>query len=197
MRARLIDALRDTSPSQVRLLERRETTITPVSTPWLDGWQVVDVLARIVPHPVRFVVAISADDEVVHLTGEPAEFSSVTQQAKLDVSSAKVAVEVAEVYLDSTQDFAKASYRIDSVDDIQWLKTTTAAQAKKQAELERELPKVVEPAKAKASGDGWVVTAWMVYDRQLDKHTVTIGPDGAVSDEVEHAYEGLPVPESI
>ena len=46
----------------------------------------------------------------------------------MQVDSAEVATDIGPVFLDSTRDFRTYAYRIDSVDDIEWLPEPTAAQ---------------------------------------------------------------------
>jgi hypothetical protein len=196
VRTRLAAALRDSSPTKAKLVERPDTKLTETSTPWLTDWQVIDVLNLAPPHPQRFFAALSADGRATVLTGHPDAFSAVTSGATLKVDSAVVAESVAQVFLDSTQDFVKASYRVGEVDDIQWLPKPSTAQEQEKAKVRKEFKDKVTPAKAKKSGDGWTVTVWMVYDHRLDRHTVTITADGAVSDQVAHAYETLPVADS-
>lgn len=86
--------------------------MTEVATPWLPGWRIIDVANRTPPHPRRFHAALSADGTLRLVTGLPQEFSAMTGAAHPEVGSATVAVAVAATYLDTTQDFVRASYRV-------------------------------------------------------------------------------------
>ena len=196
VRTKLAAGLRAASPTGAKLVERADTRLTVVATPWLTGWQVVDVLNLAPPHPQRFYAALSADGTVRVLTGEPDEFSHVATEAGLRVASASVAVAVATTFLDSTQDFVRASYRVDRIEDVQWLSQRTAAQEKRRRAIIADYGDQVGRAEAERSGTGWRASVWMVYDHRLDRHRVTIAADGAVTDRAETVVDGLPVADS-
>jgi hypothetical protein len=196
LRDRLALALLATSPSKAELVEDPETTLTPVAADWLQGWQILDVLNETPPHPRRFYVALSTDGRTQVLTGKPAAFSTVLHDAGVQVDSAEVAAGVGSVFLDTTRDFKAYAYRIDSVADIEWLPKLTATEEAVRDQLKETYRSKIKPAQAAESGDGWQVTVWMVQDRDLVRHELSIASGTAVSDKATTAEKDIPVPYS-
>jgi hypothetical protein len=196
LRDRLASALQATSPARAKLVENPQTTLTPVTADWLQGWQILDVLNSTPPHPRRFYVALSTDGRAEVLTGKPEAFSRVMVDAGVEVDSAEVAVDVGSVFLDTTRDFRAYAYRIDSVEDIEWRHTLTAAEQAVRHDLIKTYRSKIKPPQATESGDGWQVTVWMVQDRDLVRHELGIASGTAVSDQAETVEKDMPGPYS-
>lgn len=194
LRGRLAAGLQGTSPVNARLVSEPKTTLEPVDTAWLTGWQVLDVQNQTPPHPRRIYAALSDSGDAVVLTGQPAEFSSMLQQVGVSVGSAAVAEDVAAVFLDATRTFATYSYRIDGVDDIKWRPQLTADQQSARDQVVSAYGKQIASATAEQSSSGWMVIVWTVSGTDLVRHQVTIGSDGTVADQTETVASDLPVP---
>jgi hypothetical protein len=197
LRDRLASALQATSPIKAEMVEDPQTTLTPVTADWLPGWQILDVINKTLPHPRRFYVALSTDGRAEVLTGKPEAFSRVLVDAGAQVDSAEVAVGVGSMFLDTTRDFQAYSYRIDSVEDIDWLPKLTAGEEAVRDQLKKSYRSRVKPAQVADSGDGWQVTIWMVNDRDLVTHELSIATGTAVSDQATTAEQNMPVPYSV
>jgi hypothetical protein len=197
VRERLAAGLAVTSRSNAELVETAGTTLTPVEAAWLHGWQVFDVETHWENDSVRFYAALSDDDTVFVLSGEPDSFNQMVHGAQVVVDDESVAIDVATVYLDVTRGFEKYSYRIGSVSDIHWLPVPDPAEEQQRAALEAQYAALVLPPVAEPSGSGWSVTVWMVYDRSLVRHRLEVAADGAVQDTPEVVETDLPVPYSV
>ena len=114
----------------------------------------------------------------------------------MQVDSAEVAIDIGSVFLDSTRDFRTYAYRIDSVEDIEWLPKPTAAQQATRDQVMKTYQSKVKPPQATQSSDGWQVTVWMVQGRDLVEHELGIASGTAVSDQAETVENDIPVPYS-
>ena len=196
VRGRLASALQGTSPAYARLVEDQQTRLTPVEAAWLPGWQILDVLNRTPPHPQRLFVALSDQGRAEVLTGRPEAMSAVLTDAKVRIDSPERAADVAGTFLDVTRDFKTFAYRVDSVDDIQWLPKLSAAEEAARDLVVKTYRKKVEPPQVAESGDGWQVTVWMVQGRDLVTHELVLASGTAVTDQTETVERNIPVPYS-
>lgn len=195
LRERLIAGLNASDSPRARLVETAELTVVP--TKWLTGWQIVDVVNSTLAHPQRFYLALSADGSVVHLTGQPDGFNQVIGQARPRVESATVATDLAATFLDSTRDFVKYSYRIDGVDDIEWLPQLDERAKQVRSRVEQAYGSKVTPPRADQVEGAWRFSIWMVNGNRLVRHDLQVANGGVLSDTSQTVFEGLPVPDSI
>lgn len=191
---RLADAVRPQDAALADLVTAAGTTVTALDTPWLTGWQVLDVLARGGSHGSRAHVALSDDDEAVLLAGEPAAFVDLLAQADVRVDDAATATGVVDTYLDATRSFRQWSQRVVSFDDVR-LRPRLDADAQAAVDAARAaLDGQVAPTAATPTADGFTVVAWVQDGGTIARHTVTLTADGALTDVVEDVVTDLPVP---
>ncbi len=196
VRQALADGLRDASPTSARLVEDPATTLTAVDAPWLNGWQIYDVTNGTQAHPRRFYAALS-DGFAEYLTGDPGGFAAMVAASSITIDSVDAAEAEAVVYLDSTRDFVAYAYRIDAVDDIEWLPKLNAQQTKQRTQITAAYGTVITEPVARSFEDGWRLAHWMVDGRRLVRHDLVISTDGVVTDTVTTVVDNLPVPESV
>lgn len=181
------------NPARAELVTAEETTLTPVEAPWLRGWQVLDVQS-FAEYPQRFYAALGDNGTALVLSGSPDSFNLMVRGAGVQVGDASRATDVAIVYLNVTRSFERYSYRIDALAEVQWRPEFDAAQQQRRDALETQYAGLVQPPTAEPSGTGWAVTAWMVDDRTLVHHRLTIDADGVVHDIADVVATDLPVP---
>jgi len=196
VRVRLFAGLAVSSPPLAQLVQTNRTTVTPVDVAWLRGWQVLDVEVSMPNHPKRFYAALSDDDTVLVLSGDPDSFAQMVRSAQVQVGDAATAIDVGNTYLDVTRAFDRYSYRIDSLSEIMWIPNIDSdpALAQHRADLEAQYGTLVQPPVAQPTETGWNMTVWMVYDRSLVRHSLEIAADGAVQDSPEVVETEIPVP---
>ncbi|MBD7917794.1 hypothetical protein H9657_05820 [Cellulomonas sp. Sa3CUA2] len=191
---RLAEALRAEDPALADLVTSDGTTVTPLDTPWLTGWQVLDVLARGGSHGSRAYVALSDDDRAVVLAGSPDAFVDLLAQADVRVEDAATAAAVVDTYLDATRSFTQWSQRIASFDDVR-LRPRLDADAQAAADAARAaLDGQVAPTTATPTADGFDVVAWVQDGATVARHTVRLTGDGELEDSVQDVVTDLPVP---
>lgn len=193
---RLADALRSQDPGLADVVTADGTTVTPLGTPWLTGWQVLDVLA-LGAHGRRAHVALSDDGEAVVLAGDPAAFADVLARGGAQVGDEATAVAVVETYLDATRSFRQWSQRVASFDEIR-LRPRLDDEAQAAADAARAtLEGQLAPTTATPAGDGFDVVAWVQDGATVARHTVHLGADGTLTDDVTDVVTDLPVPMSL
>lgn len=197
MRSRLADGLEATSPANAKLVRNESTKLTPVDAAWLTGWQIVDVESTGPHHSKRFYAGLAEDGAVQPLSGKPDGFNQMLTAAGTTAESGEVATAIAQTYLDSTRDFTVWSYRIESLDEVQWRPTMNAEQIQAKQDVEAAWSaKVTAPAPA-AAGDGWQLTLWTVKGQDLVRHDLVLEANGQVQDSAVAVAEQLPVPASL
>ena len=191
---RLADAVRADDPALADRVTADGTTVTPLDTPWLTGWQVFDVLARGGSHGSRAYVALSDEDRAVVLAGEPGAFVELLAQADVRVEDAATATAVVDTYLDATRSFQQWSQRVASFDEVQ-LRPKLDADAQAVVDTARAtLEGQIAPTTATATADGFDVVAWVQDGGTISRHTVRLTADGALEDSAEDVVTDLPVP---
>lgn len=191
---RLADAVRAQDPTLADRVTADGTTVTPLATPWLTGWQVLDVLAAGGSHGARAHVALSDDGEAVVLAGAPEAFADVLARADVQVADEATAVAVVDTYLDATRSFRQWSQRVVSFDDIRLRPRLDAdAQAAVDA-AHATLEGQLAPTTATPTDDGFDVVAWVADGGTVVRHTVHLGADGTLADDAEDVVTDLPVP---
>ncbi|UZN04725.1 hypothetical protein [Cellulomonas sp. S1-8] len=194
VRTRLTQALQDDTTGLGDLVAKDDTSLTVLDTPWLDGWQVVDVLSRSGAHGARAYLALSDEGVATLLTGRTDAYVDLLTEAGVQVDDEGTAAAVVETYLDSTRTFRQWSQRIASFDDVQLRPTLDdAAQATVDA-ARAQLATEIGPTTAQPRGDGFDVEAWMQDGDVLVRHDVRVTSDGELSDRPSTQVSGLPVP---
>lgn len=191
---RLADAVRAQDAALADRVTADGTTVTPLDTPWLTGWQVLDVLARGGSHGSRAYVALSDEDEAVVLAGAPDAFADVLTRGDVRVEDAATAVAVVDTYLDATRSFRQWSQRVATFDDVR-LRPRLDADAQAAVDAARAaLEGQLAPTTATAAADGFEVVAWVQDGGTIARHTVRLTSDGALRDDVMDVVTDLPVP---
>ncbi len=194
VRDRLVQALQDDTTGLGDLVSQADTSLTVLETPWLQGWQVVDVLSRAGSHGTRAYVGLSQDGTAVLLSGAPDAFVEILGSGAASVPDEDTAVQVVDTYLDATRSFRGWSERIASFDDVR-LRPDLDAEAQASVDAARAtLADQVAPTAAVSRGDGFDVVAWVQDGAAVVRHEVHVGRDGSLSDRPATLVSDLPAP---
>ncbi len=195
LRSRLARALEPTDPEAATMVrDESRTTLTELPAEWLAGWTLIDVLHRAANHPRRMYAALSDRDTVTILTRNPQGFNSVVQGTAGPTTDQ--AAEIARTYVDVTRDFSTWSYRVERIEDIEWLPEPDADQVRTRDQVIKEFAAKITPPRPAAAGDGWSVVLWTVTGTDLVRHTLVVNADGTVDATAIVVEEGIPVPAS-
>jgi hypothetical protein len=194
MRTTLSTALREAGDlAEADIVARSESRLTRLTAPFLRSWQLVQVDQLEPPHPIRFHVAVSGA-QVYLLTGDPAAFNRMTAADQTEVASTEAAVELARAFLETTRPAGRLTYLIGSVDDIRFRPGLPTAETRRRDQIVARYRPVIAPPQANGADDGFTVTAYAVQDSDLQRHTLAVGADGHVRDEVDSLVPDLPTP---
>ncbi|MFC7624060.1 hypothetical protein [Microlunatus sp. GCM10028923] len=196
LRERLARALDPVDAERATLVrDEQRTSLTELPTAWLRGWLMIDVLHRGAQHPLRFNVALSDEDRAVVLNRNPEGFNEVVRDSAQP--DAGRAADVARTFLDTTRDFRKWAYRVESTGDITWLPKPDARQAAARDELIKRFADQIQPPEPRPVDAGWAMVLWVVDGTELARHEVTVAEDGTVTSIAAVVASALPVPDSI
>lgn len=195
LRERLARALDPVAAGTATLVrDEQRTSLTELPTAWLRGWLMIDVLHRGANHPRRFHVALSDDDRAVLLNRNPEGFNEVVRgSAEPDAGQA---ADVARTFLDTTRDFRKWAYRVESTGDIDWLPEPDPEQTAARDRLIKRFAGQLRAPEPRSTGAGWAMVLWVVEGTELVRHEVTVGRDAAVTSIGAVVASDLPVPDS-
>jgi len=173
------------------------TRLDVVATDWLPGWQAIDANVRSTPHPRRFYVGLSDDEEARYLSGKPHTFDAMVADARTRVGTARTAVAVGETFLDVTRTFRRCSERVEDLGRVEGSSDISPTDRSARDRVVQAYGTQVRAPRATPAGDGWTLTAWMVDGSTLVRHDLTVVADGAVTDAAEVVARDLPVPETV
>lgn len=196
MRNALANGLQSDDPRSAKLVESPQTSLTVVKAPWLRDWQVIDVLSRASARGQRFYAGLATDGRTVVLTTRPEAFDTMVLDAGVKVDQATTAADVAAVYLDATRSFQQYSYRVDSLDDVEWIPKANATEQAKRREIEGTYAEKVSAPRPERTDNGWAMHVWTVSGQSLIDHDLTVAADGKVTDSPKTVVSDLPTPVS-
>ncbi|CAM4197425.1 hypothetical protein [Janibacter anophelis] len=188
MRERTVEAFEGPDPDLASFAGDDETRPDVIDTPFVDDWYVFQLTGQ---HRAT-VVAVTKEGEPrgVELTGAPEAWDEVVEG--VSVTDATTAQDVADAWVRAMRPVSGAAKIITSVDDID----LTGSQADEvREELRREVGDTVGDTSARATGEDWASTRWMVHDNDLVKLELTIHADATV--DVERSVERADLPGPI
>lgn len=172
------------------------TTIAPVPAAALGSWRILDVQHNGENHPQRWYIGVDQKiTRVVVLSGFPERWPQVLEGAS--VADAGRAVELAVVHSEATRSMARTHYRVESVDQIPFIKKPGIADAARIREVRQSHRKLIGPPAPELDERGWTLELWTVNNQDLNRHTVTVGRDGSIIDEAVTQLSDLPTPIGI
>jgi hypothetical protein len=180
-------------PVEGDIVARGGSRLTPLRAPFLKSWQVVQVDYRRNPHPVLFHVAAGAGQAYL-LTGDPAAFTRMTSADGTHLTEPAGAARAGRLYLETTRPAGILSYVINGVNDIRFRPGITGTDARHRDAITARYRSVVTAPAAVAKGDGFLTTAYVVKDQELQRRDLTVTANGAVRETTRTLVRDLPVP---
>jgi hypothetical protein len=183
--------------SEADVVTRGGARLTPLPTPFLRSWRIIQVDYRQGPHPVMFHVAVGAGRAYL-LTGNPAAFQQVTAADGTRVTDAASAVRLVRTYLETTRPAGRLTYVVDSVDQIRFRPGLTGTAAQRRAEIVARFRSVVWPLSAgPPKGGSYTMTAFVVQDQELQQRSLVVSGQGVVTERSRTLVDDLPVPYTL
>lgn len=195
-RAELATALEGTRPDDARLVRDPVTDVKEVDAPYLDRWRVYRVDAFTPTRPVAFYAGLREGPRAVVLTGDLSAFAAMAEDDGVRISSPDDARVYSVAYLELTRAMTELSYLVEGVDGIRFRPNLSSDETSRRDSLVQRLRPLVVPPSAQASDRHFVVTAFVVRGRALERRTLRVAETGSISDDVEVVEQDLPVPSS-
>ena len=149
------------------------------------------------PHPgASFYVGL-VGSKVFYLTEAPKAFSAMVRESGVAITSPDIAVGLARAHVESTRSMREFSRVVDGPGDVTWAPPRTPDEQRSVAEANSRISALVRPRAARAAGDGYEVTLYVLRGSALERRVLTIGSDGDVGENVEVVASGLPTPISM
>ena len=180
-------------PAEADMVTRGGARLTPLSTPFLSDWKIIQVDYRQGPHPERFHVAVGGTDARL-LTGDPKTFNQVTAADPAKVTDAGGATALARTYLETTRPARRLTYVVSSVDEIKFRPNITGADAERRDRIVARYRPVVAAPAATAEDGSYAVVAYVVQDQALQRRDLGVSADGEVREKIKTLAPDLPVP---
>ncbi|MQA97479.1 MAG: hypothetical protein GEV11_23650 [Streptosporangiales bacterium] len=161
-----------------------------------DGWRLLRFDA--VPHAsASFCVAYGPERQVFYLTERPDRFAAFTRAAGVRVTGPAEAVALARTYLATTRSMNAYAQVVTSVDELDVLGYLDEEdQRRLDAARERLRPVLSDPF-AVVSADGFEVTFYIQRGSIVERRTLAVAADGAVTGRAEELVDDLPAPISL
>lgn len=189
----LAEALEDVDADYARIARDKMTDVEVCPAPFLHHYKICKVLNYGMSHPVFFYAAFAPGKKAYVLTGESENFAKMAQEDSISINSEEEAAQYAAVYLDVTRPTDGLFYAVKSVDEIKFRGLLDEDDEKlKEHFIEKYRSRIVEPH-AEPMGNGYSVTAYVVHDQNLERHSIAISRRGVLQQVVKVLEEDLPL----
>lgn len=193
-RARIVAAF-DPGSLPHKLALDETTKITELSEKAVGDWQVYDLLNMQPTYSQRVIVALSPEGLGRELTGEPENYSFVSQQQP--PTDADAAAARAVDLLELTNDYNGLFYYVTSVDEVRWLKSPTEDEQAAKDGFIAKYGSQLGPAVATETASGWQVTGYWMWQTTLRRYTIDVAAGGAITSEFTDLVSDLPVSQAL
>ena len=141
-----------------------------------------------------FYVGLAAD-MVFYLTESPDGFNAMIRAAAVSVAGPEYALELARAYVETTRPMRHFGRLVNGAHDVPWLKARTAEARQRLTAAIDAVAAAVAPPAVEEHANGHVITAYVLYDKTIERRTLGVAADGVVS-EIERVTiaDDLPVP---
>jgi hypothetical protein len=142
-------------------------------------------------HPVQAYVGTWPDGSARALNDDQDAFLDLARATGVEIADANEALGYVLAFLEATRGPIVIVRPIAGVADIAWRPGTDEEETRRTAFLRDA---VVQPPTARASGEGFVVEAWLVVDQRIQRNTFTVARDGGLSATHHVVAADLPLP---
>jgi hypothetical protein len=189
----LHDALAEDFPDQAELISDDLTVVREVPTSFLGHYSLYRVEHMSLHRPILFYVGYSPDRPVHVLSSDAQDFVALARDDGVDIATADQAVDYVRLLVETTRSMSRLTYLVDSVDGLQFRPNLDPAEQERRQAVLTELSDQVGPPQAKARGDDWEVTAWIVVEQALERHDFLVRRDGTIERSVKTVAEDIPL----
>ncbi len=191
-RAELAQRAVPISKQVAEVLQREETEITELSTPFLIHGSIYRISSRPPLRPLVFTMGVAGPDYAVLLGKNPPGFLDMAARAGVNLDTDPLRIAYVTTYLETTCDQLSGFQILSRFDDIRVLNKPKQAEKERLEKLRQQYSSQIVPPRT-SKDDPWKVNLFAVDQRNLIAIQASLQPDGKVTVEKKILEEAIPV----
>lgn len=193
LRQELSEALAPINEDYAGFVKDPESEVETYPAPFLNDYKIYKVLYYHPNKPIQFYVGYAEGKKAYLLTGSLENYAAMAKADKVKIDSAKTAARYVEVALEATRSMSQLVYLVKSVDDVMFQKLLEDDEEGRKKQFMKEYAERIKAPHGEPQGDGYSVTAYVVREQTLERHTVKVSKDGDLKPEVDVLESDLPL----
>lgn len=151
-------------PPILTALEKPETVVERVPTPFFSTGGIYRVSTRPPDRPRLYVLGVWGKDGIKVLNNDPEAFFELAAKSGLKLTSGSDFVSYVTTFIESTRDFMGGPQILKTIEESWWLTSPTPEESRKREEVIAKYNKVVEAPKLSRESSTTVVV-YLIRDR--------------------------------
>lgn len=189
----LRDALANVSSYHAQRLVDPSTTVGTYPAPFLKRYQIFRAEHQGEYRPDLFYVGFAPGQRAYLLTDYPENYIDMAHDDGVLIDSGELGISYVTVYLEVTRSMSTLSYLVHSIDEVDLRPNlSTEEEEIKRAFIEKYRSLITGPT-ATVAASGYEITAYVVREQSLERHTFNVSRDGDIQDEVHVLEQSLPL----
>jgi hypothetical protein len=184
-------AANDTHAAAMVAAPSSEITVYP--TPFLQRYRIYRVLYKSPYKPILLYLGFAPDRPIYYLAGNPSAYPELAQADQVDLSTLDLAITYITVFLEVTRNMYELVYQVNSIDQIRFLRKLSPAQVQAKEALTAKYRATLTAPGGEVTADGYLVTAYVVRQQELERHTFKVGRNGDLQSQIAVLEQRMPV----
>jgi hypothetical protein len=193
IRQLLRDALASVSEHYASLVMDPSSVVETYPAPFLKQYRIYGVQYFTAHKSILFYVGFALGRNACLLTAYPQNYVAMAREDGIVIDSPEVAVNYVTVYLEVTRSMAALSYLVQSVGEVGFRPNLTAEEENTKTLFMEKYRSVITSLTANTTASGYEVTAYVVREQTLERHTLKVSAEGDIKDEVSVLEQRLPL----
>lgn len=160
-------------------LEKPETVVERIPTPFFPGGGIYRISTRPPERPRTYILGVWGKDGIKVLNGSPEGFFELAANSDLKLTSGADYIAYVTTFFESTRDFKGGIQILKTIEESWWLPTPTPAEMAKREEVIAKYKTVVEAPKLSRESNTTVVV-YVIRDRALVRIDAKVESDGRI-----------------
>lgn len=186
-------ALQPINPDYAAMTAHPRTKITALDAPFLNTYQLYEILYMHPNKPILFYVGYAPEKPIFLITGQPANFAKLAQADMVSIHRPELAASYVATYLTVTRPLSERFYVVSAADAVKFRPNLDRPVKKTMNDFLDKYADVIQPPTATRETSGYVVTAFVVHQQNLEQHTVSIGLGNTLHDDIKVLESNLPL----
>lgn len=194
IRKKLSKALSKLNATYADAVATDTSDVDPYPAPFLKQHKIYLVVSY-PPNPqIGYYVGYAPGEKEAHiLTGSPEAYVSMAKEDGVTIDSPEKAAEYVKAALEVTRSMSGLVYVAESVDGVRFQGNLDDDEEKLKKAFKEKYRSRIKPPYAEPAGDGYHVTAFVVENDIVYRHSVIVSKEGDMKSEVTKLEEGLPL----